>query len=331
MMSGWILALVELHADTRPGVPPSITRTVGATLLNPRSNAVFLNEMAMDYVDPLRGLSGELRAAFRLPGEDLPRPADEDVQVGFRSEQGAELYPQELVAPADPGIYQLRIQLDRATRPIEELSLITLVPSSEKRQGKIGLYYLGSWPFEAGGTPKSPRYAPPRGFIKVTPENRELLVSEHFTLGDFLTKGQEDVWPKYLLLDPLLLDKMELVIQELERRGHDVTNVGVMSGFRTPHYNEKGGNTQGRASLSRHMYGDAADFFVDNDQNGNLDDLNGDGKVDTADAEIMTDAAETVERAHPSMRGGIGTYPKCCGHGPFIHVDVRGYQARWRG
>jgi hypothetical protein len=56
-----------------------------------------------------------------------------------------------------------------------------------------------------------------------------------------------------------------------------VKRVQVMSGFRTPRYNKSGGNTGGRANLSRHMYGDASDIFVDNDGNGTMDDLNRDG------------------------------------------------------
>jgi hypothetical protein len=78
------------------------------------------------------------------------------------------------------------------------------------------------------------------------------------------------------------------------------------------------------------MYGDAADFFVDNDQDGWTDDINGDGKVDLKDAEIMAAAAERVERKYPTLVGGIGIYKACCGHGPFVHVDVRGIRARWR-
>ena len=42
----------------------------------------------------------------------------------------------------------------------------------------------------------------PRGFIEVTLENQDFHVSEHFRLRDFLTKGQQNVWPKYLLVDP---------------------------------------------------------------------------------------------------------------------------------
>ena len=104
-----------------------------------------------------------------------------------------------------------------------------------------------------------------------------------------------------------------------------------MSGFRTPQYNHTGGNTAGRANLSRHMYGDASDVYVDNDGNGSMDDLNHDGRVDVRDAQVIGQAVERVERSNPSLIGGVGVYSACCGHGPFTHVDVRGYRARWRG
>jgi uncharacterized protein YcbK (DUF882 family) len=104
-----------------------------------------------------------------------------------------------------------------------------------------------------------------------------------------------------------------------------------MSGFRTPQYNHSGGNTAGRANLSRHMYGDAADVYVDNNRDGQPDDITGDGRVTTADAERLAQAAEIVERQHRALVGGVGVYTACCGHGPFTHVDVRGFRARWRG
>ena len=168
--------------------------------------------------------------------------------------------------------------------------------------------------------------------MEVTRENRDTPVSAHFKLGDFLTKNQLDVWPKYVLLDPRLLDKLELTIAELEARGVDVRHVHVMSGFRTPAYNERGGNTAGRGDLSRHMYGDAADVFVDNDRNGTMDDINRDGRVDTqATRRSWPTRAAGWNRATPPWSGGIGMYKACCGHGPFTHVDVRGYRARCAG
>jgi uncharacterized protein YcbK (DUF882 family) len=154
-------------------------------------------------------------------------------------------------------------------------------------------------------------------------------ISEHFQLRDFLTKGQENVWPKYVALSTTLLDKLELTIQELEQSGKPVQDVGVISGFRTPQYNAHGGETGGRGKLSRHMYGDAMDIYIDNDRNGRMDDLNGDGRVDIGDARVLAAAADRVERKYPVLIGGIGTYRPTGAHSGFVHIDTRGFRARW--
>jgi uncharacterized protein YcbK (DUF882 family) len=278
------------------------------------------------FLHPLRGESGSVRYAPVLPGQPIVPGAPGAAQTVIEGEARSDF-----TAPEKTGIYAFAIALNRTMRAIEGISIVTLVPRTEKRGGRIGSYRLGSWPWESGGTPRSERYAPPEGFIEVTPENQNFAVSEHFKLRDFLTKDQPNVWPKYLLLQPRLVDKLELTIQELEREGIPVDHVHVMSGFRTPQYNHTGGNTEGRANLSRHMYGDAADVYVDNNRDGYPDDITGDGRVTVTDAERLAQAAEIVERRYPSLAGGIGVYPACCGHGPFTHIDVRGFRARWRG
>ena len=132
----------------------------------------------------------------------------------------------------------------------------------------------------------SAAYANPDGFIEVTPENADTHVSEHFRLRDFLTHDQANVWPKYLVLREALVDKLELVIAESGGAAAiRCSHMTVMSGFRTPQYNATGGNTGGRDELSRHMYGDASDVFVDNDGDGR------DGRSRTA-----TDASTIATR-----------------------------------
>jgi uncharacterized protein YcbK (DUF882 family) len=338
MMSGWTVSIVEVYARTihgpEPGttVAPPVSRSLSSSILDSRSTTTaYIQDAALEFLDPLRGESGKLRAAFRVPGAQLTDSPDTEIELLYGEEGEPPAVSTDYAAPREPGIYKLAVALDKARRPIEDLRIVTLVPFSEKRQGRIGLYYLGSWPYERGGKPRSSAYANPAGFIEVTAENKDLYVSEHFRLRDFLTKDQPNVWPKYLLLDPKLLDKLELVILELEREGVKVEHVAVMSGFRTPRYNHSGGNTAGRANLSRHIYGDAADIFVDNDRDGWTDDITGDGRVNVQDAEKIAAAVERVHRKYPSMAGGIGVYPACCGHGPFTHIDVRGYNALWRG
>jgi uncharacterized protein YcbK (DUF882 family) len=337
-VTGWVGALVETRrireqpafgADPveETVIAPTPAQTIAGALLGPveAPKAAYLTDAMLAFLHPLRGESGEVRFVPTLPGAkvaEAPGGAKAVIEGSPRPD---------FTAPEKSGIYKFAIEMNRAARAIDDMSIVTLVPIREKQGGRIGSYQLGSWPWEKGGKPRSARYAAPTGFIEVTPENQNFHVSEHFRLRDFLTKDQRNVWPKYLLLDRLLIDKLELVIQELEREGVKVTNVHVMSGFRTPRYNHSGGNTAGRANLSRHMYGDAADVYVDNDRDGQPDDITGEGRVTTADAEKFARAAERVERRYPSLVGGIGVYSACCGHGPFTHVDVRGFRARWRG
>ena len=206
------------------------------------------------------------------------------------------------------------------------LTYLKYLPFSSKVDGRIGRYLIGFWPAERRRL-TSVAYRNPNGFIEVTPENQDTRLSEHFRVRDFLTKGQLGIWPKYLVLREELVDKLELVIADLNGKGIEVRRMTVMSGFRTPQYNGPGG--EGRSGVSRHMYGDAADVFVDNDGNGRMDDLNRDGRVDHRDARVILAAVERVERRHPSLAGGVGVYRANSAHGPFAHVDVRGWRARW--
>lgn len=314
-----------------PPHPVAPSQAVATALSANAPATAFLNEAMLAFVNPLHGSSGKVYFTTRTGGAPIVGGAPSNAKaVLSRGGQTIEVSP-EFTAPSNPGMYHLAVQVGQAAQGINNLSLFTLVPFSAKQGGHIGTYFLGSWPFEHGGHPKTPAYANPAGFIEVTPQNADTPVSEHFKLRDFLTKDQPNVWPKYILLNPKLLDKLELTIAELERSGHPVHHMQIMSGFRTPEYNYTGGNTQGRANLSRHMFGDASDVFVDNDGNGAMDDLNGDGRVDVRDAEVILQAVERVEQEHPELIGGVGVYSACCGHGPFTHIDVRGYRARWRG
>lgn len=331
---GWTWSVTTVDARTGHGTAVNrVTASITSALTSADApTAAFLTEAAMQALLPLRGESGQLHAQFREPGAPLvgdSLPAGAVVHYSSGSVTDSALAGSVVRGPDDPGVWSVAIKVGAAIRPLSDFNVITLKPFSAKQRGRIGLYFLGNWPNERGRAPA--RYAPPRGFIEVTQENRYTHVSEHFRLGDFLTKNQFEVWPKYLVLETRLVDKLELVLTELRARGIQTSGVKVLSGFRTPQYNRGGGDPRGRAALSRHMYGDAADIYIDNDGNGAMDDLNGDGRVNIRDARVLQDAVDQVERAHPHLVGGCGIYPGTAGHGPFTHIDTRGYRARWIG
>ena len=329
---GWVWAIgfappTAAAATLRDGSP---LRTITATLTEPDAPAAaFITDAAMEAsVNGWRGASGRLRAQFVPAGSDVALEADSAHIVLTPSGAAA---GDTTSVPREAGIFSVALAIGRGVRSVANFNVIAMRPFNEKRNGRIGSYMIGSWPGERGVTSRRGNYENPRGFIEVTPANKDTPVSEHFTLGDFLTKGQANVWPKYLVLQPRLLDKLELVLADLQTRGVKTEGVFVMSGFRTPSYNAGGGNTGGRANLSRHMYGDASDIWIDNDHNGQMDDLNRDGRIDIGDSRFILESVDRVERAHPELVGGAGVYPTCCGHGPFIHIDTRGYRARWVG
>ena len=282
-----------------------------AAPLGPGSSpdSVSLRDSITPALSTLLGLSGRLRAVALAPGEERVSPL-------------AALIP--ALAAGPPGVRETGL----AAPDGEPIRLLSMVPLRAKLGASWGGYRVGFWPGERA-TSRSARYTLPAGFIEVTRENQDLPLSTSFRLRDFLTHDQPEVWPKVLVLRLSLLDKLELIAEALEGRGHPGA-LRVMSGFRTPQYNALGvGRLGGRARDSRHMYGDAADIYVDADGDGRMDDLDGDGRVTVRDAGWLARVAEQVEADQPALVGGIGVYRANAVHGPFVHVDVRGTPARW--
>ena len=283
-------------------------------------------ELRVMFTDPMRRV--ELPIVWNeAPPADLRYrwvPVNGTVQ---RALQGDGWVAGGFTAPAEQGAWKLQLTAAGFTQQVEEITVVTRVPFSEKRDGYLNGYRIGRYVTENDG--RADRYAPPPGFIEVTPLNQDMPVSTHLRLRNFLTKDQFAVWPKYVALDLRLIDKLELVLHELNAMGVRAENLAVMSGFRTPAYNIQGVGEGGRALLSRHTYGDASDVWVDDDFDGYIDDLNGDGVRDTRDIVVMLRAVERVERRYPELVGGAGVYTGNGAHGPFIHIDARGYHARW--
>ncbi len=332
---GWTWSIADARAgaaaggdDMRSRATLPITSAVVGRVATPAAPSLtYLLDAATSAASPPRGLSGKLAASVQEPGAELSAttlPHGADYVLTDSAGQRSVAHPADSTPP--PGVWRLAVALGDLVRPLDDFQVITLRPLAERRGGRMGRYMVGTWPSEFAARKG---YRTPAGLIEVTPENQLTALSEHFVLRDFLTKGQADVWPKYLLIDTRLVDKLELVLTELRGEGIDTRGVVVMSGFRTPQYNVAGGDPRGRAQYSRHVYGDAADVFIDNDGNGRMDDLNGDGRVDLGDARVILRAVERVERQHSSLVGGTGIYAATSGHGPFVHIDTRGYVARW--
>ncbi len=268
-------------------------------------------------------------ALFAMPGESMKFSVNGTGLHHIKMHDGGEILQINsntyiMNAPEEHGVYRVQINSNDYTESID-LNVVVMIPKTEVKNGWLNGYRIGSYP----GTPlnNNPAYLPPEGFIELTPENFNLRVSPHFTLGQFMCK-QEGDFPKYIVLQERLIIELEEILETLNNRGYRANTLTIMSGYRTPYYNARIGNCR----YSRHQWGDAADIFLDTrSPHGWMDDLNGDGVVDVKDAMILKEIVEKLRGSttdRPRV-GGIGLYDARPWRGPFIHVDLRGNRARW--
>ena len=281
-----------------------MTRTLlalSALLLSGTASAATLDGEAIPYQTWHHTL---------LPGEALPLALEAGESATLDGETLSDGW-----TPDAPGNHTLRIM---ANDGVYDLSVFVMTPSSRiDERGYIGKFRMGTYP---NGTT-------PRGFIRLRQADMDMPVSPSFTVGQFICKQQPGLWPKYLLVSGENLARLETLLASLKEDGlTDADTLFVMSGWRSPFYN----TAIGSAKLSRHMYGDAADVYIDHSpRDGVMDDINGDGKITKADANFMYDYSEELFDEEDVVSGGLGSYKANAVHGPFVHVDARGRPARW--
>jgi hypothetical protein len=233
-------------------------------------------------------------------------------------------------APPAPGLHRVAV-LHAPSGETMVFHAFVVVPHEDVRGGVLNGYRIGEYPQPAANdfswsNQFSPSYAAPIGYIEVTPENESTLVSPHFRLKQFVCK-QPGAYPRYVVLRERLLLKLERLLALVNESGVPAQSFHIMSGYRTPFYNAAIGNVK----RSRHQWGDAADIFIDENGDGVMDDVNRDRRIDRRDSDWLR---VLVERLHETpggeqLAGGIGLYASNAEHGPFVHVDARGRQARW--
>ena len=151
-----------------------------------------------------------------------------------------------------------------------ELNLFVGRDASEISDGLLNGYRIGRGP---PGHQRYPAfYQSPQTYIEVTADNVDTRLSPNFTLRQFLCKQDSD-YPKYVVIQESLLVLLEGLLSWVREAGYPVNTFGVISGYRTPWYNKRIGNVPN----SRHVYGDAMDLYIDDDGDGNMDDMNRDG------------------------------------------------------
>jgi hypothetical protein len=273
-------------------------------------------------------LTNRVNALTVLPGKAVTfEVVDPDPRLNYVAQPtGGQLVPLGTgrwvwTSPHAPGLYPIQV-VDPDSGDTVTLEAFVVVPYDRLQGEFLNGYRIGRYP-------KKPLFGLPSlpGFVEVTKENEDVLVSPHFRLKQFLCKQQPSASRKYIVLNERLPLALEYILACVNKVGYRATTFCIMSGYRTPCYNCSLGNVR----FSMHQWGAAADIFIDENGDGVMDDLNGDGRIDIRDAEVLYHLIDDAA-ARPEARGligGLGKYAATAAHGPFVHVDVRERQARW--
>jgi len=266
-------------------------------------------------------------ATYVLPAENLDicilTPERDQFQVVTNSGELDQLSGCRWIwtAPDETGLYEITIL--NGSEIAMSLNVFVMVPASQMVNGKIGDFEIGTYP---APLEDSPLYLPPDGFIRVSEELLGTVLSPHFNLGQFITP-LDGRYPKYVVLRERLLLKLEATLSELNRIGIAAESLGIITGYMTPAFNASiGGET-----YNRQIYGGGATLIVDINNDGVMDDLDGNGVLDRDDGELLFTIIDELFTlpGKEYLSGGLYLYDREDNLGTAIGLDVRGFRNRW--
>lgn len=206
---------------------------------------------------------------------------------------------------------------------LQEWAVIVPVQGSRMRTTTLNSYPMGFF----GGTQTVTRRHIPDRFIELNGSTIGTRLSTHFAISDFLCTIRGD-WPQYMALDLQLVQKLEALLSQVRTLYPEARSIHIISGFRTPAYNSEIGN---ETDTSLHLYGKAADFWIEGWPPNNLmDDVDRNKRIDVYDGEYLIGLVRALEARGDVAAGGASAYRWTESHGPYVHVDTRGSAARWQ-
>lgn len=288
--------------------------------------ATFVSGQVTLKVDE-RNVPYERFSSFKMPGAEFTLEVQDKQGGEYRVFLENELKSTfksgsyTMAVPAKPGQYSVKI-IDSKNETILTLTVFVLVPIQNKQDEYLYDFRVGNYPPPLG---EGGKYERPKGFIEVTKENMNTQLSPHFKLSQFVPdqKGRR----KFIVIRESLLLKLEYLLYEVNKAGIGAKTLMIRTAYLTPYQNAENGN----AIYSRHIYGDAAQVIIDRNNDGIMDDVNGDGVGDMKDVRWFFDLVDKLsgKSDYQKLEGGLAHYRLNKKYGGYVYIDARGNKMRF--
>ncbi|GAB5522838.1 MAG: hypothetical protein Roseis2KO_07100 [Roseivirga sp.] len=287
---------------------------------------LFVNAQTKVKVDG-RAIPYEQFSSFKLPGAQLAIEIQNKQGGEYRIFLAKELQSTfktgtyTMTVPAESGVYPLQV-MNPNDKVVLNLNLFVLTPIEQKKDEYLNGFRMGNYPPALG---EGGKYERPRGFIEIKKGYKDVQLTPHFKLSQFVTSQKGN--PKYIIIRESLLLKLEYILAEVNKAGVQVNTLGIRQAYLTPHDNAE----KQFAIYSRFIYGDAAQIIIDRDKNGIMDDVNGDGVGDMRDARWLFNLIDKLSaRAdYQKLEGGLAHYRLNKKFGGYVYIDARGNKMRF--
>jgi uncharacterized protein YcbK (DUF882 family) len=130
-------------------------------------------------------------------------------------------------------------------------------------------------------------------------QKTNLQVTKNFNMSEM--EFYDTVPPQLVAAATELLQNLQVLRDSCGK------SIKIISGYRSPERNKEVGG----ATMSQHMFGNAADI-----------------QISGLKPQEMADLVEKLIKEGKMKQGGLGVYPR---EGGWIHYDTRGTKARWNG
>ncbi len=288
--------------------------------------ALFANAQTRVKIDG-RNIPYQQFSSFKLPGAKLAIEIQNAQGGEYRIFLSKELQSTfkagtyTMTVPAQSGIYPLQV-INANNKVVLNLNLFVLTPIDKKKDEYLNGFRIGNYPPALG---EGGKYERPRGFIEIEKGYKDVQLTPHFKLSQFVTSQKGN--PKYIIIRESLLLKLEYILAEVNKAGVEAKTLGIRQAYLTPHDNAE----KQFAIYSRFIYGDAAQIIIDRDKNGIMDDVNGDGIADMKDARWLFNLIDKLSaRAdYQTMEGGLAHYRLNKKFGGYVYIDARGNKMRF--
>lgn len=317
-LEGWCIYL--LHSTEPPKIERNLSWRCVFNSKSDGSTQAWMRHNGVVFVKTSKPFRLEFKFGANVKQPQIDFPENWQQMEGRVSTSVARSF--DCLSPSSPRTYDFRVSYVLNGKPVQETFYIIVTHGSRRRV--LQAYHQGHLPLDPQPVRDSHLLNNDVQYFFLDQRLKQTEWLPGYPLADFVhwdysaSEGQAAL----AALDFNLVKKLTHLTVELFEAGVSKRPLRIVSGYHHPEFHRR----IKAPPNSIHPLGKAVDFIVDNNGDGRMDDLNGDGVLSIQDTKPIVSALYRLEKARGTVPGIIGVIELQQSEGPevIVHMDVSG-------